>query len=429
MSGSLVRSITLSQGIALYVGAVVGAGVLILPGVAATAAGPASVLAWGFDSLLGIPLALTFAALAARAPDAGGVATFTAEAFGPVPGAVVGWFYYFAAATGQVIVPLTGAYYAADALGLGRGAVFLLAAGILAAAVASNLRGLRVSGPLQLVLSGAVVVLLLGAAVAAAPRISVEHWAPFAPHGYGAVGRTSVLIFFAVFGWEAIAQLSAEFKDPARDVPRSTVWSVGLIALLYMGVAAAVVGTGTYGETELDRVAVARVLSDSLGLGAGWVAGAMALLISLGTANAFVAAISRLGYALGRDGSFPAWMSQVDGRGVPARAVAAVGVFAAAGLGLAYVMGWGAEHLLVVPNSLGIATYIIGTAAGVKLLAGRARWMAGTSLLLCVAAFPFAGASMVLPLVVAGAAWGYRAGVRRPVGMAVGHTGSSAASR
>ena len=82
MNGGLERTITPAQGVALYVGAVVGAGVLLLPGTAASLAGPASVLAWVFVSLLGVPLALTFATLASRCPDAGGVATFTSRAFG-----------------------------------------------------------------------------------------------------------------------------------------------------------------------------------------------------------------------------------------------------------------------------------------------------------------------------------------------------------
>ncbi len=62
--------------------------------------------------------------------------------------------------------------------------------------------------------------------------------APFAPEGWGAVGRVSVLLLWAVLGWEAIAQLSAEFENPERDVPRSTLFSVGIIAVLYVGVAA-----------------------------------------------------------------------------------------------------------------------------------------------------------------------------------------------
>ncbi len=72
----LRRTITVPHGVALYLGAVVGAGVLLLPGLAASQAGPASLVSWGFDCVLGIPLALTFAALAARSPDAGGVATY-----------------------------------------------------------------------------------------------------------------------------------------------------------------------------------------------------------------------------------------------------------------------------------------------------------------------------------------------------------------
>jgi amino acid efflux transporter len=58
-SERMPATVTLPQAVALYIGAVVGAGVLILRGVAATIAGPASILAWAFDSLLGIPLALT----------------------------------------------------------------------------------------------------------------------------------------------------------------------------------------------------------------------------------------------------------------------------------------------------------------------------------------------------------------------------------
>ena len=137
-------------------GAVIGAGVLILPGITAALAGPASVLAWAIVSLLGVPLALTFAALASRYPDAGGVATFTTRAFGAGWGAATGWFYFVASATAQVLVPLTGAYYAASPLDLGRSGTFILAGMVLGAAVASNYGGLRVSGRVQLVLSGGV---------------------------------------------------------------------------------------------------------------------------------------------------------------------------------------------------------------------------------------------------------------------------------
>ena len=346
--------------------------------------------------MLGIPLALAFAAMAARFPDAGGVSTYTTRAFGPAAGAVVGWFYFFAAATGQVIVSLTGAHYAAPYLGLDRIGTFLLAGGIIMLAVAANLRGLKVSGPIAFLVSAAVVLLLAAAALSALPRI-VSHWTPFVPKGWNAVGEAGVFLFFAFFGWEAIAHLSEEFIDPKRDVPRATIWSVLVITILYVGVAAAVVGTGTYGEPSLDRTAVARLLADGLGVGSGQVAAGMALTISLGTANAFVASTSRLGYALARDRAFPPVLSRVDKSGVPMVAVAGIGVYAMLGLLVSAVARCNVETLLIVPNTLGVATYVIGTAAGVRLLSGLDRLYAAIGCVLCFAILPFAGASLLIP--------------------------------
>lgn len=380
---------------------------LLLPGLAATEAGPASIIAWAFDCFLGIPLALTFATLASRYPNAGGVSTFTTRAFGRGSGAAVGWFYFIASATGQIIVPLTGAYYIAAPLDLNRGETILVAAGMLLLAMIANLRGLRVSGKLSLALSAGVVLMLVAAALVAIPHMHGINWKPFAPHGFTAVGQTGVLIFYAFFGWEAIAQLSAEFEHPERDLLRSTWWSVGLITALYLGLAAATIGTATYGTAEVNHVSVAHLLSDSLGVGVGGVAAIMAFVISLGTTNAYMAATSRLGYALARDDAFPSWLNQLNDQGIPTRSILLVSGYALAGFTLAYLFGWNADTLLFIPNSLGIATFIVGTAAGAWILKGKSRWLAATSFFLCIAVFLFAGASILLPIVVALAALAY----------------------
>jgi amino acid efflux transporter len=218
----------------------------------------------------------------------------------------------------------------------------------------------------------------------------------------------AVFLLWAVFGWEAIAQLSAEFENPGRDVPRSTLFSVGVIAVLYVGVAVAVVGTATYGSAAVDRVAVASLLGNALGAGVGAVASFAALLITLATVNAYVAATSRLGYALAHDRAFPTWISALGAHGVPLYAVFVVGILAAWGLLVCYAAGWGPEDLLAVSTSLGLATYVLGTAAGAKLLKGGGRLMAVVALLMCLTMLPFAGALVFLPIAVAAAAWSYR---------------------
>ena len=389
---------------ALYLGAVLGAGVLVLPGTTATTAGPGSLLAWAFVGLLGVPLALTFAELARRHPDAGGVATFARLAFGRRAGAVVGWFYFTAGSFGQAIVALTGAYYVGAPLDAGFNATFAIAGAILGAAVAANLRGLHVSGGLQLVLAGGVGAVLVAAIVAAIPDLDLGRFDPFMPHGVGAVATAAVPLFFAFAGWEAITHLAAEFRNPDRDLVRSSAVTIALVLALYLGVSFAVIATGTYGSPELDRVAVAELLGRSLGVGAEHVAAVAAALISLGTANAFVAATSRLGYALGRDGALSARLGRLDGRGVPSAGVVAVAAIGTVGLAVAYVRRLGAEDLLFVPSSLVVATYVIAMAAAMRLLDGRARVPAACALVLCIGVVPVLGASVGVPLAVAAAA-------------------------
>lgn len=82
-----------AEGAGFTVAAVLGAGVLVLPAVTATLAGPAAILAWMLMAVAAAPMALTLGALAVRLPDAGGIAAYAREAFGPRVGRVVGLLY------------------------------------------------------------------------------------------------------------------------------------------------------------------------------------------------------------------------------------------------------------------------------------------------------------------------------------------------
>jgi amino acid efflux transporter len=89
------RSITLTQGIALYMGAVLGSGILILPAYTADVAGPSSIISWIIITLLSIPIAYTFARLALKYENFGGIATIVQHAFGTYWSAMsVGFFIH-----------------------------------------------------------------------------------------------------------------------------------------------------------------------------------------------------------------------------------------------------------------------------------------------------------------------------------------------
>ena len=143
-----------THGAALYVGSLVGPGVLLVPALAVQAAGPASVLAWAALLLLSAPLAYTFAALGVRMPVAGGVAEYVRAGFGPRAGLITGGWFLTAVIVGAPAVSLIGGFYVADLTGSGIGVAALVGLAILGTVLVANVLGLRISSRLQLVTAG-----------------------------------------------------------------------------------------------------------------------------------------------------------------------------------------------------------------------------------------------------------------------------------
>src|SRR5690349_4578103 len=152
--------LTVAQGTALSVGAVLGTGVISMPALAAGVAGPASLLAWVALIVLSAPLAWTFAALGARHPDGGGVSTYVGLAFGKRASAAVGWCFYFAVPLGAPAAAAFAGGYVADVLGGGRTTVVGTFLAVMAIVFTMNWFGLRISGRAQLILTGTLAVLL-----------------------------------------------------------------------------------------------------------------------------------------------------------------------------------------------------------------------------------------------------------------------------
>lgn len=396
--------IGLLQGVALYTGAVLGTGVLALPALAARQAGPASLLAWAGLVLLSVPLASTFAALAGRYPDAGGVATFAARAFGPRWATVTGWWFYCSVPVGVPVLGLFGGAYVAAATGGGRTTALAVAAALVAVAVAANWVGLRLSGRLQLTLAALLAALLTAAIAASAPHARAANLYPFAPHGWLAVGGAATLLVWSFAGWEAVTHLAAEFADPVRDLRRATAAALALIGALYLGLAAAsVLVLGP----RLDQVDAPLAVLLTRGLGGsirvGTIAAVVAVVVTLGTMNAYVASAARLGAALGRDGALPGWLARGGQAGeVPRRSLATVAALTGLVLAGLVVTGADVHPLVLATTSCLAAIYTVGCAAGVRLLPrgspGRRAAAAATALVagLLLLAGPFLAWPLVL---------------------------------
>jgi len=183
MPQTQTSGMSVAQGAALTIGAVLGTGVISLPAMAAGIAGPASILAWLALVVLSAPLALTFAALGARFPDAGGVSTYARRAFGSRAATAVGWLFYVVVAVGAPPAAAFAGGYVAGLVG-GSRTTTMWAAGVIIAGVAVlNWFGVRISGRVQLGMAILLAVLLTVATVAALPHADLSHLTPFAPNG------------------------------------------------------------------------------------------------------------------------------------------------------------------------------------------------------------------------------------------------------
>jgi len=378
-----VTKLTLPQGAALSIGAVLGTGVIALPALAAQIAGPASLLAWLLLIALSVPLASTFAALGARYPDSGGVSTYVRTAFGGRAAAVVGWCFYLAVPAGAPAAAMFGGGYVAAAFGGGMRTTLITAGALIAIVTLANAGGLRVSGRLQLGLADLLIVLLLAATLTALPHAKLDNLTPFAPHGWLAIGPAAAVLVWGFAGWEAVTSLAGDYRRPARDLPRATAIALAVIGLLYFGVAAAsvlVLGPAT-GSTEAP-------LAELLAIGTGGpvrvLTAIAAFLLTLGAMNAYFAGSAKLGAALGRDGAFPAWFGcgSVAG-GIPRRSLFVVSGLSSLALVLVAVSGVGVRPAVLLTTGSFVLVYVLGMAAAARLLPRRTWAHRGAVVALC----------------------------------------------
>jgi amino acid efflux transporter len=115
--GRLTRALSARDLAVYYLSSLVGVGVLVVPGIALSKAGPASLLAWAILSVASLPIAVTFARFSARYPSAGGVSFLVRQAFGWRPGTAIGLFLLFLNLSTNPILGLAAAGYLAALFG------------------------------------------------------------------------------------------------------------------------------------------------------------------------------------------------------------------------------------------------------------------------------------------------------------------------
>ena len=402
----LHKAVTMRYAVAMYMSSVLGSGVLVLPGLAAQKAGPASLIAWVGLSVVSYPLAYTFASLSSRKAESGGVYAFARESFGPHVANSVGWLFILWYVTGAPAVTVIAASYLSYAFPLSRPVTYMLASLLILSGFLVNYRGITITGKVQSTVIAAIVALLVTAVVASAPLIKPSNFTPFFPNGFIPIGVAAALIFWSYLGYENVSNVGEEFKNPQRDFPRSILLSVIVIGALYLSVAIATIGTRAY-ESGGSVAPFAAMLSNAIGLYGAIGTAILAVFIIFGTVNAYTTGMSRVIYATAKHGGLPGWLEKIHGKtGVPYRSLGLLTGLSLISLVVFFFLNFDLTTALLIPSGAAILVYVIGSASGIRLLRSKKvyPWI---SLVISLIMAPFVGLLLLASLAFAGVGFLY----------------------
>lgn len=393
----LVRTLSWPHLIALGIGAIVGTGIYTLIGVGANLAGPAVLISFAIAGAVCACAALSYAELATLMPASGSAYTYSYTALGEIFAWVVGWslILEYSLVVSTVAVGWSGYFVGflewvhrqlgidirlPQALSVGPhvdGGMFNLPAVIITWVVAGGLMlGTRESATLNAVLVVLKLVALAVFVAVALPAFDSANLQPFMPFGFaktvGADGMergvmaAAAIIFFAFYGFDAIATAAEETRNPGRDLSIGIIGSMIGCTLVYILVALGAVGAMSYAVFGSSSEPLALIMRQLDHPTAALVIGAVAIVALPTVLLAFMFGQSRIFFVMGRDGMLPRALSNVNEHtGTPVATTMFSALLVSALAGVARL-----DEIAALANAGTLAAF---TAVGVCLVVMRLR--------------------------------------------------------
>jgi amino acid transporter/nucleotide-binding universal stress UspA family protein len=323
---ALTRDLRLFDITMIGVGAMIGAGIFVLTGLAAGQAGPALLLAFFLNGLVALFTAASYAELGAAFPEAGGGYAWVREGLSTYFGFLSGWMSWFAQAIACSLYSLGFGSFAARLLTLADVSIcncpestMALSLAVLAAALFTviNYRGAAETGRIGSFLTlSKVAILLVLIAFGAKALLNRPNWGaeftPFLPMGIVGVFTAMGLTAIAFEGYEVVTQSGEEAIDPQRNIPRAIFISIGVVVVVYLAVASVLLGAidapngvptwrflGEHAEQAVVEAADQLIPYGKVLLLIG------GLMSTLSALNATLYSSSRISFAMGRNRDLP----------------------------------------------------------------------------------------------------------------------------
>ncbi|MFB6352788.1 MAG: APC family permease [Halobacteriales archaeon] len=361
MPAELERDLSLYAVVTVSIGAMIGSGIFVLPGLAFDIAGPAVILAYLLAGLVVLPAALSKAEMGTAMPESGGTYLYIDRAMGPFFGTIAGLGAWFSLVFKSAFALVGLGAYLVVLVAVSSGVVKLVALGLGVALVAVNLVGVKQTGRLQAAIVTLVLAVLVVYIADGLTFVDNARYHPFFGSGPTRLLEATGFVFVSYAGVTKIASVAEEVEDPDRNLPAGILLSMGVMLLVYTFLVYVVVGVSEPATLADTLTPMAVAAEQFLGAFGDWLIVGVAVLALTSMANAGVLSSSRYPFAMSRDSLAPATLGRVSDRfGTPVAAigftggvllvlVAAVPVFQLAKLASAFqILVFSMENLALI---------------------------------------------------------------------------------
>jgi amino acid transporter len=309
----LSRDLGLFSVVSISTGAMVGAGIFVLPSIALAEAGPGAILSFIFSGIIAFLSALAVCELATGMPKAGGSYYFLSRAMGSRIGAIAGWGSWIALIFKGAFALLGFAFYLS--LFLPNPVEARLIAFILTMILMSvNIVGTKRAGTFQSILLVGTLSLIALLIVTGVLKVDTSHFEDFLPHGSWSVLSTASLIFVSYIGIVKVSAVSEEIKDPGKNIPRGIIISSLLVIALYTLVVYVLAGLFEPEDLKDLYTPIAEAGRVAMGDMGFLIMGVAGVLATASMANAAIISSSRYPFAMSRDRMVPDILIKVNPR-------------------------------------------------------------------------------------------------------------------
>ena len=316
MPKSLERDLGLYATITISIGAMVGSGIFVLPGLAAGKAGPSAVVAYLLAGLIVLPAAVSKAEMATALPESGGTYLYIDRAMGPLPGTIAGIGAWFSLVFKSAFALVGLGAYLLLFVDVPESRLVFVSLGLGVFLIVVNALGAKLTGKLQSVVVSLVLLVLLFFIGNGLTFVESSRFHPFFSHDAGGLFAATGLVFVSYAGVTKIASVAEEVENPGRNIPIAILSSVLVMMVMYTLTVFVVIGLSAPAAlTAKDMLTPMALAAEAF---PGQIAepgiSIVAVLALTSMANAGILSSSRYPLAMGRDSLAPPITARVSER-------------------------------------------------------------------------------------------------------------------